>query len=307
MRATQIDPADAGVQGSVEPSHFSFRSPTIMTWLGTLCRQLLRSWAALVVLAAFVAVLFVQRGSRGLHLGLPYVYMTDEPHYLTALNSVLWDGDAELGNNYARTNWGHVDTGVHRAGQLIDHHTYVYTFVDAVYRHPLLFGSFSDKAEQDSAGRQRPRAKQIPASGVLPFEYSWHPTYPFFLVAPLLSVLPRTAVEPVVLVLISALTFLAALRFRDLCTALVPSALYADLAMLAVFLALRARKAWPGQHFHLYLVAYGVFRFAHEFMRATPRLSGGLTGYQWAALACVGLGAWGFWRRAQFATVRVAP
>ncbi len=63
-----------------------------------------------------------------------------------------------------------------------------------------------------------------------------------------------------------------------------------------------SRPSWlkcsqRGQHFHLYLIAYGLFRFAHEFLRATPLLGGGLSGYQYAALACVALGAWGYARR----------
>ena len=49
-----------------------------------------------------------------------------------------------------------------------------------------------------------------------------------------------------------------------------------------------------GQHFHIYLIAYGTFRFAHEFLRATPRVTGAFSGYQIAALACVALGAWRF-------------
>ena len=49
-----------------------------------------------------------------------------------------------------------------------------------------------------------------------------------------------------------------------------------------------------GQHFHVYLMAYGAFRFAHEFLRATPRVTGAFSGYQIAALACVALGAWRF-------------
>jgi len=53
-----------------------------------------------------------------------------------------------------------------------------------------------------------------------------------------------------------------------------------------------------GQHFHLYLIGYGLFRFAHEFLRATPRFGFGFTGYQIAALAVAGLGVWGFVRRA---------
>lgn len=54
-----------------------------------------------------------------------------------------------------------------------------------------------------------------------------------------------------------------------------------------------------GQHFHIYLMAYGAFRFAHEFLRATPRIGSGISGYQIAALACVALGAWRFAARAR--------
>jgi phosphatidylglycerol---prolipoprotein diacylglyceryl transferase len=59
-----------------------------------------------------------------------------------------------------------------------------------------------------------------------------------------------------------------------------------------------AAAPWlTGQHFHLYLIAYGIFRFAHEFARATPRVFGVFSGYQIAALAVATLGAIGFARR----------
>jgi len=48
---------------------------------------------------------------------------------------------------------------------------------------------------------------------------------------------------------------------------------------------LRRRRLLAGQHFHLYLVGYGVFRFAHEFLRATPKPFLGLSGYQILSLA----------------------
>lgn len=76
----------------------------------------------------------------------------------------------------------------------------------------------------------------------------------------------------------------------------VPVEIAFNALMALVLLILRARRVFPGQHFHLYLVAYGAFRFWHETLRATPRL-GALTGYQIGALALIGLGAWGFWRR----------
>jgi phosphatidylglycerol---prolipoprotein diacylglyceryl transferase len=41
------------------------------------------------------------------------------------------------------------------------------------------------------------------------------------------------------------------------------------------------RNHWQaGQHFHLYLIAYGLFRFGHEFLRATPKPFLGLSAYQ---------------------------
>src|SRR6266478_6372495 len=69
-------------------------------------------------------------------------------------------------------------------------------------------------------------------------------------------------------------------------------------AMLVVILLLRQRKILPGQHFHLYLIAYGLFRFAHEFLRATPQIAGPFSGYQFAALGVAALGLAGFVLRA---------
>ena len=60
---------------------------------------------------------------------------------------------------------------------------------------------------------------------------------------------------------------------------------------LGVVVWLRWRKLLPGQHFHLYLIAYGSFRFLHEFWRETPAIVGPLTGYQIASVLLVLLGA----------------
>ena len=66
--------------------------------------------------------------------------------------------------------------------------------------------------------------------------------------------------------------------------------LFNALALGGVLL-LRRFRILPGQHFHLYLMAYGLFRFAHEFLRETPQILGPFSGYQIAALCLVGLGA----------------
>ncbi len=73
--------------------------------------------------------------------------------------------------------------------------------------------------------------------------------------------------------------------------------------MLCVILVLRRRKILPGQHFHIYLMAYGCFRFFHEFLRDTPQIAGPISGYQIAALGIFALGAAGFACRRQATAV----
>jgi phosphatidylglycerol---prolipoprotein diacylglyceryl transferase len=64
--------------------------------------------------------------------------------------------------------------------------------------------------------------------------------------------------------------------------------------MFGVILLLRWGRIAPGQLFHIYLMAYGVFRFFHEFLRDTPQILGPISGYQIAALLLFGLGLAGF-------------
>ncbi|HEX4644313.1 MAG TPA: prolipoprotein diacylglyceryl transferase family protein [Verrucomicrobiae bacterium] len=65
----------------------------------------------------------------------------------------------------------------------------------------------------------------------------------------------------------------------------VPVEIAFNFAAILAFLLLRKNHRLVGQHFHLYLIAYGLFRFLHEFLRDTPRLAGSISGYQFAALA----------------------
>jgi phosphatidylglycerol:prolipoprotein diacylglycerol transferase len=69
--------------------------------------------------------------------------------------------------------------------------------------------------------------------------------------------------------------------------------------MLGVILLLRWGRIAPGQLFHIYLIAYGLFRFFHEFFRDTPHIIGPFSGYQFAALGVAALGAAGFALRRQ--------
>jgi phosphatidylglycerol:prolipoprotein diacylglycerol transferase len=77
----------------------------------------------------------------------------------------------------------------------------------------------------------------------------------------------------------------------------VPVELAFNAVAFLLFLFLRYRKLASGQHFHLYLIGYGLFRFGHEFVRATPRLVGAFSGYHFAALAVALFGMTCFVRR----------
>src|SRR5947209_4700509 len=59
----------------------------------------------------------------------------------------------------------------------------------------------------------------------------------------------------------------------------VPVEMLFNVLFLCSVLVLRRRRLLPGQHFHLYLIAYGAFRFVHEFLRDEPRVLGQMTGY----------------------------
>lgn len=63
-----------------------------------------------------------------------------------------------------------------------------------------------------------------------------------------------------------------------------------QVVVLVVILLLQRRGLLRDRLFFFYLVAYGVFRFAHEFMRDTPRIIAGVSGYQIIALGMAALG-----------------
>lgn len=84
----------------------------------------------------------------------------------------------------------------------------------------------------------------------------------------------------------------------------VPVEILFNLTFLAVvLLVLRPRRILTGQHFHIYLIAYGLFRLCHEAVRATPKVFGPLSGYQVASIALVILGVVRFGQRRQDANI----
>ncbi len=77
----------------------------------------------------------------------------------------------------------------------------------------------------------------------------------------------------------------------------VPVEILFNVTMIAVFFVMRRYHKLPGQHFHIYLISYGLFRFLHEFLRNESRVVGPVTGYQLVALVVAAFGAVALVRR----------
>ena len=80
-----------------------------------------------------------------------------------------------------------------------------------------------------------------------------------------------------------------------------PPEIIFNLIALIILFQFRKHRFLPGQHFHLYLIAYGLFRFAHEFLRDTPKPFLGLSGYQIISLLLAVLASFAFYRRGRIA------
>jgi len=77
-----------------------------------------------------------------------------------------------------------------------------------------------------------------------------------------------------------------------------PVEMFFNLAIGLVLFALWRRGRLTGQLFHIYLIAYATFRFLHEWLRDTPRLTPWLSTYQVLALVLLTFAVWRFQTRA---------
>jgi phosphatidylglycerol:prolipoprotein diacylglycerol transferase len=87
----------------------------------------------------------------------------------------------------------------------------------------------------------------------------------------------------------------------------VPIEIVFNIAAAVTFFILRKRRLLPGQHFHIYQIAYGTFRFLHEFVREEPKVIGPFSGYQFFALVLVVFGIVAFIHRKKSAGAMSAP
>jgi hypothetical protein len=90
-------------------------------------------WRSAGMVASFglllVGILAVTRlelvPGAGLSIVTPEAMQSDEPHYLLYINSLLFDHDFELQDDYERVAMGGVDAGARFPGHHLDHHTLI--------------------------------------------------------------------------------------------------------------------------------------------------------------------------------------
>jgi phosphatidylglycerol:prolipoprotein diacylglycerol transferase len=90
----------------------------------------------------------------------------------------------------------------------------------------------------------------------------------------------------------------------------VPVEFVFNVSVALLFWWMRRRGILRGQHFHLFMMAYGLFRFFHEPFRLTPKFGDWWSLYQVPALLLFGLGLFGFVRRrkeAKFLPENILP
>lgn len=78
----------------------------------------------------------------------------------------------------------------------------------------------------------------------------------------------------------------------------VPVEIGFQIVAIFVLWIMRKKSFLVTQHFHLYLITYGIFRFFHEFLRATPKPFIGLSGYQIIAILTCAAAIFAFRTRA---------
>lgn len=80
-----------------------------------------------------------------------------------------------------------------------------------------------------------------------------------------------------------------------------PTQIYESLfhaSMALICWRLRSQGIWKGQLVKLYIITYLGYRFATEFIRPEQHYLGGLTAYQWFALAILPVFVWLWWKDA---------
>jgi hypothetical protein len=209
---------------------------------------------------------------------LPQVYSGDEVHYLLAINSLLYDGDLDLANNYASTYKGSFQAGKNFAGIALDHQT-VWFDQGVRVNWEKLYETDPLKFDRSADGYPVPRLIEGQSDPGPHPEYSIHPPGLALLLATLLYPLRDTSlVEPAAVTCSTLAIILAFFLFRSLLQN------YADLATvnLTAVVAFLGTPAWAyGRTLFSepYLLLFAVGAYWASLRKRNPLLSGVFIGF----------------------------
>ncbi|MDR3468081.1 MAG: hypothetical protein P4M07_19275 [Xanthobacteraceae bacterium] len=247
----------------------------VAAWLGSGWRP-----PALIALLLLVPLLYGSPATPGRnHFGLPRVHSGDEPHYLVQLNSLLRDGDLDLGNNYHAVERGDIQAGHDYAGWALDHHT---VWFEGERRRDWQLTFEMDPAKWDSDGEGHPvphlrRGQAPPAEGHV--EISTHPAGLALMLAPLLYPLRGTDLMEPAAILCSALAvILAMLMYRALIRTYANDRRVVDLATAVTFLGTLAWHYGRTLYTEPYLLLFATAAYSLALRGRSPLLAGAMIG-----------------------------
>jgi len=156
------------------------------------------TWIPLVFVLLFFVMAMMSRlayqaRSGNFRIEPPAVMSGDEPHYLIVVNSLLFDHDLKLQDDYARVRQGGLEAGRRIARRNLDHHTFL---VDTRTKDHALWGNIFDRRFPEACGTQncsgfRRKSTQFSETSFV-VERSCHPVaFPAILAALLAPTFPQ--------------------------------------------------------------------------------------------------------------------
>lgn len=187
----------------------------------------------IVMLACILIVLPLVLPSGTQWFPRPGIYSGDEPHYLVILNSLRWDRDLELRNNYLGVAHGSDQAGRVFRGQSLDHHV-------SFYRGNRLF-FWNDVFEAVPAEPTQPAWRLRPGADAALKDAPEYPMHPVGLPAIAALLLWRcgspNSLEQGAVILTTVVTLAGYLLYRQLLARMTGSRFAIEVTALAVFIA----------------------------------------------------------------------
>ncbi len=200
------------------------RNPSARSGVGILESD--RFFVTVLLLCVFgPLVINPMAGNFTLDIAWPSIFSGDEPHYLVTLNSLVFDGDLDVSNNYRSAHKGSNQAGIHYRALPLPPHS-IYYFNGRIYGWIHFFETDPERWIRDeSGGLTAPLRAALPDTTLPPGavtertpQYTQHsPGLPILLGTFLKPFRSERYTEPAAILFSALAIFLTGLFLKDLC------------------------------------------------------------------------------------------